>query len=580
MRAPGLDPRFTFESFVVGPSNRLAAAAALRVAETPGKTYNPLFLYGASGLGKTHLLMAIGNLALRVQPGLHVICDSLDRVVGGTAGPGLTPARPGDEFGAVQLLLLDDVQLLAGDRRAQDTLLAWWDMLSARGTQIVLAADRPPSEIDHIDHRLLSRLCAGLIADIAPLDYDTRVMLVRRKSEERGHALAAGVAEAVARVAFANVRELQGGLNRVMAAQELDGRVVTAEQVDQVLGLTPARQASEEFASFFADVAGAVAEIATRVSPEQRLVDAILRFEGEGYRTYRLEAALRDLPSAETAAELVEAFAADVERLAVIAAEIGALQADAPELARTDLLRDPDRVLEAEALVAQVRDRQRPLPEPPPGPGFQGLTVPEGSPAFAAMREIAGQPGARHNPLFIVGPAGSGKSSLLVALAQQVRSGYALLPIALVSAAELVSELGDALRHRQVEVWRARYRRARLLIVDDVDRAGDSESVRDELFRLFDVIRRSGGQLVFAAERDPAQRTEPDDRLHAFFADATVRPVLPPPFVEPRETESGSDNRREERTTPAEVTDPWFLDREKVLLPWPYIEDWLEADLE
>ncbi len=568
MFVQGLDPRFSFEQFAVATTSRLAAAAAGRVAQLPGKAYNPLFIYGASGLGKTHLLMAIGNRAVRVHAGLRVWCDTLERTIAG----GVLARITSDEDGPGNtLLLLDDAQSIAGDRRAQEVLLTWWDALLARGTQIVLAADRPPSEIDPIDQRLLSRLCSGLIADIGPPDYETRVALVRRRVQERGHILAHGVAEAIARAAFANVRELQGAINRVIAAQELDGRPVTVDDVAPLLGLASERDESEEFASFFTDITGAVEEIATRVTPEQRLADAILRFEGEGYRTFRLEQGLRDIASEEAVLELIARFAADVERLSTVAVEIRGLDPEAPELSRVDLLRNPDRVLEAEALLAQVHERLAPLPGPGPGPVLDRLSWNTASPAREAVRSVAAQPGGRLNPLLLCGPPGSGRSTLLGALARQMMQAQPRLPIAFATGAAMAQEIDDALRRERIDAWRARYRRARMLIVDDVDCMEADAGVRDELAGLLATVQRAGGQIVLSAGRIPAA-TGNEDALATFVLSAVLRSTVPEAST-PRPAAPLDAAHHE-------TADLWFRDREKVLPAWPYVEDLLVLDWE
>ncbi len=565
----GLDSRYTFDNFIVGATNRLAAASARRVAETPGATYNPLYIYAASGLGKTHLLLAIGNHATRLQPAMRVVFDTLERAIGriplGGSGE--------EELSSVQLLLLDDVQYLGGDRKAQETLLAWWDDLAGRGVQIVLAADRPPSEIDALDHRLLSRFAAGLVADLAPPDYETRVALVRRKADERGHALADGVAEAVARVAYGNVRELQGGLNRVLAAQEMDGAAVEAEGVPALLGFAPEKRETVEFDSFYTEVAGAVAEIATHSGREQRLVDAIMRFESEGVRTFRLEVALRNPPTEAEVVDLIDRFTTDVDRLKAIADEIRVLDPEAPELARADLLRNPDRVLEAEALVAQVHERLRPLPEPDSGPGFEGLDLPTTSPALAAARAVARRPGAKTGPLYIRGARGAGKSALLRALAQQLRAEMPMLPVALVRGPDFAAELLEVVGHDRADSWRARFRRARVLMVDDFDRIAAPEVVRDELYRLFDGIRRSGGQIVLSGEREPTLLDGAGDRLAAIVAEADVSEISAAAAQEQRAAPQS-------KSAHPEVRDSWFLHREKALPRWPIIEDWLVTEMD
>src|SRR5690606_6314777 len=247
---------------IVGSANRLAAAAAKRVAEAPGAAYNPLFLYSESGLGKTHLIMAIGNHIHRVHDDIEVVYDTLEHLMEGVMEA--IQAGERDAFRArlrgASVLLLDDVQFLAGRRGAQEELLRSWDALTARGGQVVLASDRPPAEIDGLDQRLLSRFSGGLMADLSVPDYETRVAIARHKAEERGHLLSAGVAEALAKHAFGNVRELQGALNRIIAVQELDRRPVSAEEVADLLGRPAELSGRDEFGSFMEEVTGTLGQ--------------------------------------------------------------------------------------------------------------------------------------------------------------------------------------------------------------------------------------------------------------------------------------------------------------------------------
>jgi hypothetical protein len=354
----GLDPRLTFETFVVGTANRLASAAATRVAQAPGSGYNPLVLYGASGLGKTHLVMAIGNRITKLNPELNVRYAALEQFFDGDR---LIPdfGSLKEQVRGVDVLLLDDIQFLADRAQVQDELLLAWDVIVAAGGQIVLASDRAPNEIEKLDRRLTSRIFGGLVADVAPPEYETRVEIARRRAAERGQTLAEGVADQLARLAFGNVRELQGGLNRVLAAQELENRPVAADQVARLLGLESATPQPGEFGSYVTEIFGTLSEVLERLSPEQQLAEAILRWEGEGYRTTRLDSALLRSPTSAQTEKLVTSFAADVARLRAAEAEIRSLDDTAPELARTDLLRNPDAVGQVEALVTRVRDRMR-----------------------------------------------------------------------------------------------------------------------------------------------------------------------------------------------------------------------------
>ncbi len=227
----------TFDTFVGGSSNRLAATAARKAAESPGVTDNPLFLYAASGLGKSHILSAIAQHSERQDPGRRVFYRALE---GSHSELTIDLERGREDSGGRQrcleldLLLLDDVQFLAGQSEAQEFLLRTLDDLTARRTQVVLASDRPPSAIDALDTRLLSRFSSGLVVEIGSPDYETRVAIMRTAAEARKSSLGEGVAETMAQFPFRNVRELQGALNRVLAVQDLEGRTVMKDDLPEL----------------------------------------------------------------------------------------------------------------------------------------------------------------------------------------------------------------------------------------------------------------------------------------------------------------------------------------------------------
>src|SRR5688500_3078275 len=228
-----VDARHRFENYVTGSANRLAVAAARAVAEQPGLTYNPLFVYSGSGLGKTHLIGAIGNLVAQKQPGLNVEYVTLDDFVEQlhAAIASNESDRFKQRYGRVDVLLLDDMQFLTGRRETQTELLRLLNALTGTGRQVVMTSDRPPSEIPDVDERLITRLSGGLIVDIGAPDFETRIAIMRAKLEERGVRFQGGVLEELARLEFRNVRELQGALNRLIAAQTLGGETIGAEQV-------------------------------------------------------------------------------------------------------------------------------------------------------------------------------------------------------------------------------------------------------------------------------------------------------------------------------------------------------------
>jgi len=593
-----LDPRFTFDAFVVGAANRLACAAARRVAESPGTSYNPLFIYSASGLGKTHLLNAIGHHCRRVHPDIAVVYDTLDHFL-----EEITTAIEAGERDAFRarlaetgLLLLDDVQFVTGQHRLQEELLRIWDGVTRRGGQVVLASDRPPPEIDGLDDRLQSRFSGGLIVDIGAPDYETRVAIVRRKAEERGQSLAPGVAEALARTAFANVRELQGALNRVLALQELEGRAVTAEEAAALVSGEPPRPqpgpAADEFASFLREITGALATVVETASPaERQLADAIARWQAEGYRTRRLELArTRGATDPAEVEALVRAFEADVERLREIAAEIGALEPGAPELGRLEVLRDPDRLADAEELLGAVRERNRPLPGPPPGHSFAGLDLPGDLFAVRAAAAVAEAPGRRYNPLFLFGPDAAATSALLAALGCELQARYPERTVAFLAARDFAAELIEALERNRVDAWRERYRRADVFLLDGVDALAETERAQEELFHLFEALHRTGAQLAFTARRRPNELAGIEERLRTRLESGLV--VELPPRIETEFTllewarpgANGGAPHEEPLAAgtapPARVRDDWFASREKIVWDWPYLADWLVEELE
>ncbi len=601
-----LDPRFTFDSFVVGPANRLAVAAARRVSDAPGTTYNPLFIYSGSGLGKTHLLGAIGHQIERVH-GMKVVSDTMEHLM--EAISAAVEAGERDAFrGALReagLLLLDDVQFLAGQRQIQEELLRIWDALAARGTQVVLTSDRQPQEIDGIDDRLLSRLSGGLIVDISAPDYETRVAIARRKAEERGSILAQGVFQSLARIAFTNVRELQGALNRIIAVQELEGREVTPDDVPELLG-SAADRGRDEFGEFLSDITGSVDDVVQRA--DRYIADAILAWEGESYRTRRLDSALTGHVTGAEAQEVVRRFEQDIVRLREIENEIRQLDPAAREL-ESSVLRDPDRVAEAESLLSTVRERQSPPPAPPEGLALGELDGAETLAVRAAL-SVADQPGSAFNPLYVLGPAGSGRSTLLIALANALVGRG--LTVAYMDGATFAEELIDALERSRLEAWRARLRGADVLVLDDLHELAGLERGYEELFHLIDGLHREGRQLVFSANvppqalpfpsrlqsrleaglvvelQPPTQRQAPTpDAVYAGSPEPAVGAVDGMGAAEPGSQKAADrpDATATSETAPAgeqgrsaRHAAHWILSREKVLWEWPYSQDWIEED--
>ena len=216
---------FTFETFVVGPSNKLAHAASMAVAEHPAQNYNPLLIYGDSGLGKTHLLYAIANVIRRSDPASKIVYIKGDEFINEFIE--LVRSGRGSEFRAkyreADLLLVDDVQFVAGKEQVQNEFFHTFNTLYESGRQIVLTSDRPPSEMTLLDDRLRTRFEWGLLADVTPPDFETRLAIVKNKAALLGMDLPDKIAVMIAQNVTANVRQLEGTVNKVLAYKDLLG---------------------------------------------------------------------------------------------------------------------------------------------------------------------------------------------------------------------------------------------------------------------------------------------------------------------------------------------------------------------
>jgi len=232
-----LNPRYTFDSFVVGGSNQFAHAAAQAVADQPSKSYNPLFLYGGVGLGKTHLMQAIGHTLKKRNPSLRLTYVSAEKftneVIASLRFDRMSSFR--DRFRTMDVLMVDDIQFIATRERTQEEFFHTFNALYDQQKQIVISSDCPPKEISAIEERLRSRFEWGLIADIQPPDLETKIAILQKKAESERVRLADDVAEYIARSIKSNVRELEGALIRLIAFASLTGAEVNLGTAQQVL---------------------------------------------------------------------------------------------------------------------------------------------------------------------------------------------------------------------------------------------------------------------------------------------------------------------------------------------------------
>ncbi|MBI4926503.1 MAG: chromosomal replication initiator protein DnaA [Anaerolineae bacterium] len=237
-----INPRYTFDNFVVGASNRLAHAACGAVADNPANSYNPLFLYGGVGLGKTHLLHAIGNAAH--AKGLQVLYVSSEEFTNDLINAIRTHNTPAfrERYRSIDVLLIDDIQFIAGKESTQEEFFHTFNTLHGQLKQIVLSSDRPPKAMVTLEERLRSRFEWGLTADIQPPDIETRIAILRSKAERNNKQVPAPILETIARLVQSNIRELEGALTRVLAFADLSGMPLTTQLVQTALAdLLPQR---------------------------------------------------------------------------------------------------------------------------------------------------------------------------------------------------------------------------------------------------------------------------------------------------------------------------------------------------
>ena len=233
----GLNPKYTFESYIVGKGSELAHAASQAVVNRPGDAYNPLFIYGDVGLGKTHLLQAVGHAMLEANPQTKITYVSSEKFTNDF----VTSVKEGrvkefkDRYRKTDLLLIDDIQFIAGKEQTQEEFFNTFNELHQQGKQIVMTSDRPPKSIPALEDRLKSRFEWGMIVDVSAPDLETRVAILASKAQEKGFSIDNNLLQIVASMVQNNIRELEGALNKIIAFHELKNTVPTKESIKSIL---------------------------------------------------------------------------------------------------------------------------------------------------------------------------------------------------------------------------------------------------------------------------------------------------------------------------------------------------------
>ena len=241
-RKAHLNPKYTFDTFVVGSNNKFAQACALAVAESPGKMYNPLFIYGGAGLGKTHLMHSIAHFILSQNPSMKVLYvtsetftnELIDAIRNGSNNNKLINSFR-EKYRSVDVLLIDDIQFISGKEATQEEFFHTFNDLQGRMKQIIISSDKPPKEIETLEARLRSRFEWGILADIGAPDYETRMAILREKEELEGYNIDPKIIEYIATNITSNIRELEGALNKLIAMSHLENKEINQSLAEEAL---------------------------------------------------------------------------------------------------------------------------------------------------------------------------------------------------------------------------------------------------------------------------------------------------------------------------------------------------------
>ncbi len=527
-----LNPRSTFDTYVVGRENGLAAAASRAVAENPGAVYNPLCITGGPGLGKTHLLMAIAHAIEQANNRYSVEYFTPDGL--SEAFHAAVSAGQGDAFrnrlSETDVLLVDDIHALMHQSDMQAEIQRMTAEMHAAGKQIVVVSHKSPTELDGVDHAFIEQLADGLVVNVGPPEFETRLAILERRSDERGSQFEEGVLDAVASYDIQDVRELIGVLNRLVALQAvsevpLNAAAARAMYEGEIVTEHAAQDEQpevDEFEDFLTEVSDAVKR---QVDVwESRLNEVTKRWADRGYYTDRL-ASLTSHGSSKSVDQFIQEFERDVQELGALRNSVSDID---PKLGEDPAFFDPDRLVEAREIANRTTPKQQSLPGPSKGWRFDNFIGSwANAVAVEAAKAVAQYPGFEHNPLVFVGPTGVGKTHLLNGTGNAIFESLGGTVVCL-SAQELAEGLNRAKNAGSLEEWRKEFHSATALLVDDLHLVADDLSLQAEIDSLFTNIRSAGRQIVCTVSAHPDDVEGLDESMRSLLSSGFIGTLAPP----------------------------------------------------
>jgi len=516
-----LDPHFTFENFVVGPANRLASAAARRASERPGVSYNPLFIHAPAGMGKTHVLGAMAHHTARVFPDKKVEYQTAHEFLGEfLKKSGLaTKTEVRKRYLNLDILLLDEVHILLAQPDVQELLLMTLEALTGDGKQVVLASDHPPSEIEGLGAHLRTRFESGLLVDIGPPEYETRVAIIRKWLEIQLQILEPGVPEAIGRVPAQTVRQLERAYTRILEVQKREDRTVSTEEIPGLLEPSDPQESDSggtelgEFLDELSDTVAAKVQ-AQEASWRKLLRESAEEVEEEGFNAALLRRQIEEETQPIDLDGMLGGFRSAIERLKEIRAQLEDAGNPWPEAAH-GILKDPEQLDEAEALLASAEERARSFPEIPHGPTLSELEQELPKLVIRAADQLVSTERSEYNPLYVWSRDGAAARALLHSAGRSKHSDEETARVALISVDGFAEEFIRALSIGVAGAWRERWWLADLLLLDGAEDLSGTERAQEELFQLLEALQRRRARVMISADRPPNEISALDDRLRA-----------------------------------------------------------------